>query len=298
MELPVPLNVREGWGTERGDSAGAKIIDTVKFYMPNTLQFGNVKGLRVQDILVYDIVRTSNWQRPVYFAITVQDDSKIGLQNYLEVRGLAMKVVPRKSQSPWLTINDDLMQKELFTDVETPSKGFSPGFRWRGLQDPTIHYDENQRGLLRNYRQAFYGYAVYALDIKNDPGHAAIIMGRMEQVMPHKLIPLDVELKSRIASIYQMGGEKERCREFSQEIVEELEPQVAKGPSESLVSQNIYLMLLQAYEGSGNYTRAMSFLQDIRKVYAKTPGIDEFLAREKSKIDTLNGKKDTADVSK
>ena len=298
MELPVPLNVREGWDKERGDSAGGKIIDTIKFYMPNTLQFGNVKGLRVQDILVYDIVRTSNWQRPVYFAITVQDDSKIGLQNYLEVRGLAMKVVPRKSQSPWLTINDDLMQKELFTDVETPSKEFSPGFRWRGLQDPTIHYDENQRGLLRNYRQAFYGYAVYALDIKNDPGHAATIMGRMEQVMPHKLIPLDVELKSRIASIYQMGGEKERCRELSQEIVEELEPQVAKGPSESLVSQNIYLMLLQAYEGSGNYTRATSFLQDIRKVYAKTPGIDEFLAREKSKIDTLNGKKDTADVSK
>jgi hypothetical protein len=299
MELPVPLSVKEGWDKERGDAAGGvKIVDTVKFYMPNTLQFGNVKGLRVQDIMVYDIIRSSNWQRPVYFAITVQDDSKIGLQNYLEVRGLAMKVVPRRSQSPWLEINEDVMQKELFNDVEIPSKEPSPGFRWRGLQDSTVHFDENQRGLLRNYRQAFYGYAVYALDVKNNSKRAATILNRMEQVIPHKILPLDIELKSRIASIYEMAGEQDRWREFSQEIVNELEPQVAKGPSESLVSQNIYMMLLQAYEGSGNYNQAMSFLQDIRKVYAKAPGIEEFITREKSKIDALAGRKDTASMSK
>jgi hypothetical protein len=116
--------------------------------------------------------------------------------------------------------------------------------------------------------------------------------------MPHKILPLDIELKSRIASIYEMAGEQDRWREFSQEIVSELEPQVAKGPSESLVSQNIYMMLLQAYEGSGNYNRALSFLQDIRKVYAKAPGIEEFITREKSKIDALVGRKDTASMSK
>jgi len=297
MSIPVPLSVREGW-VESGDTAGGKIVDTVKFYMPNTLQFGNVKGLRVQDILVYDIIRTSNWQRPVYFAITVQDDSKIGLQNYLEVRGLAMKVVPKRTQNAWLNIDEDVMQKELFTDVKTPSKEPALGFRWRGLQDSTVHLDENQRGLLRNYRQAFYGFAVYALDVDNNPKKATAILDRLEEELPHKIHPLDVDLESRIASIYEMGGEKDRCKEFSQDIVAQLEPRLAKGSSESLISENVYVMLLQAYEGAGDYHRALSFLDEIRKVYAKAPGIDQFIEREKTKIATLTGEKDSTSVSK
>jgi len=209
-----------------------------------------------------------------------------------------MKVVPRRVQNSWLEINEDVMQKELFTEVATPSKEPSFGFRWRGLQDPTVHFDENQRGLLRNYRQAFYGYSVYAIDVKNNPKLAAKIMDRMEQVMPHKLLPLDVDLKSRIASIYQMAGETAQCREFSKEIVAELEPQIGKGSPESANTQNLYMMLLQAYEGSGNYQRALSFLQDFRKVYANAPGIDQFIAREKTRIDTLNKGKDTTSLLK
>lgn len=293
MELTVPLNVRDSWENGGGDSAGQKIIDTVRFIMPNTLQFGNVKGLRVQDILVYDIIRTSNWQRPVYFAITVQDDSKIGLQDYLEVRGLAMKVVPRKTQNPWLNINEDSMHKELFTDVQTPSKDLAFGFRWRALQDSTVHFDENQRGLLRNYRQAFFGFAVYVINVKNNAKEAATILDRMEQVMPHKVIPLDLELKSRLASIYKLADDRQPYREFSQEIVDELAPQVAKGFTEALASQNAYIILLESYEAIGKYDRALSLLQDIQKAYAKTPGIEQFIKQQTAQITAMMGAKDT-----
>ncbi|HEY6952334.1 MAG TPA: DUF2723 domain-containing protein, partial [Bacteroidota bacterium] len=298
MELPVPLNVRDRWELAGGDSAVQNIVDTVKFYMPNTLQFGNVKGLRVQDILVYDIIRTSNWQRPVYFAITVQDDSKIGLQDYLEVHGLAMKVVPRKSQNAWLNIDEDVMQKELFTDVQTPSKEPALGFRWRALQDSSVHFDENQRGLLRNYRQAFFGFAVYAINVKNNPKESAAILDRMEQVMPHRILPLDLDLKSRIASIYKLAGDQARYREFSQEIVDELAPQVAKGFTEALASQNAYIMLLEAYEGIGKYDRALALLQDIQKAYAKAPGIDQFIKQQTAQITAMMGTKDTTAASK
>ncbi len=288
MELPVPPVARERWDQEHGDSTGpGAAVDTVKFYMPNTLQFGNVKGLRVQDVLVYDIVRTANWQRPIYFAITVQDDSKIGLQNYLETTGLAMKVVPHRSQNPWLNINEGVMHEELSTDVKDPSKEPAYGFRWRGLQDPTVHLDENQRGLLRNYRQAFYGFAVYCIDVKNDPKEAAQMLDRLEQVVPHKLHPLDVDLESRIASIYEMAGAMDRCREFSEDVVRQLEPEVAKGNTESLVSQNIYITLLQAYESAGQYDKARDLLQVIKKAYSTAPGLDQFIAREIAKIDTL-----------
>jgi hypothetical protein len=134
MALPVPRNAAEGWDLAANEQGGVPllnrqdsarevplqsrgkamdIVDTLKFMMPSTIQFGNIKGLRVQDIIVFDIIRTSNWQRPIYFASTGGDDSKIGLSDFMEVRGLAMKLVPRRSQAFWANVNEEALRKHL-----------------------------------------------------------------------------------------------------------------------------------------------------------------------------------------
>ena len=56
---------------------------SVQFTMKNTLTFGKVKAIRVQDLMVKEIVEDNIWQRPIYFAVTCSDDSKIGMQDYL-----------------------------------------------------------------------------------------------------------------------------------------------------------------------------------------------------------------------
>ena len=52
--------------------------------MNPTLNFGNVKAIRVQDIMVKEIVESNIWERPIYFAVTCSEDSKIGLDDYLK----------------------------------------------------------------------------------------------------------------------------------------------------------------------------------------------------------------------
>ena len=69
----------------------------ISFKVPNTIQFGNVKGIRVQDIAVLDIIRSNSWDRPIYFASTCSNDSYIGLQNYLRLDGMTYRVVPAQS---------------------------------------------------------------------------------------------------------------------------------------------------------------------------------------------------------
>ena len=41
-----------------------------------------------------DILATNNWERPIYYAVTVGDEGYLGLQNYFQLEGLAYRLVP------------------------------------------------------------------------------------------------------------------------------------------------------------------------------------------------------------
>ena len=38
--------------------------------------------------MVMEILRNNNWERPVYFAVTIGPDSYVGLQDYFRLEGL------------------------------------------------------------------------------------------------------------------------------------------------------------------------------------------------------------------
>ena len=46
--------------------------------------------------MVMEILRNNNWERPIYFAVTIGPDSYVGLQDYFRLEGLAWRLVPVK----------------------------------------------------------------------------------------------------------------------------------------------------------------------------------------------------------
>ncbi len=288
FSLPVTRNAAEGWDATNTDPRGLEVVDTVKFVMPARLQFGNVKALRVQDILVFDIIRTSNWQRPIYFATTGGDDSKIGLQDHMEMRGLAMKLVPRTMRSPYEGVNEKVLQKQLMVDVVNPSQTPAYEFRWRGLRDPNVHFDENQRRLILNYRQAFLTYAVYLTNVKYAASEAVAVLNRMEYVIPRSNIPLEYRSKSDISQLYAIGGDTLHAREYAAEIVSELSRFMTIPMSEPLNQYNPLIVLAQAYELLGDYNKAIAVMNRLGEVYSSTQGVSAFVQQ---RVAVLSGKK-------
>jgi hypothetical protein len=83
--------------------------------MPFSLQSGNVKAVRVQDLVILDIMKTNNWKRPVYFSATVTEDNYIGLDEYLVQEGMGKRVVPYKSDVPMqIRVNPEKMWANLW----------------------------------------------------------------------------------------------------------------------------------------------------------------------------------------
>jgi ACR3 family arsenite efflux pump ArsB len=53
------------------------------------------RALRVQDVMVLNIVDATAWSKPIYFAMTVSDDNLMGLAPYLQAQGLVFKLMRR-----------------------------------------------------------------------------------------------------------------------------------------------------------------------------------------------------------
>lgn len=51
------------------------------------------------DLILFDILANNNWERPVYFATSVSEDTYMGLDQYLFLEGYAYRLLPIKNKS-------------------------------------------------------------------------------------------------------------------------------------------------------------------------------------------------------
>jgi hypothetical protein len=290
IKLPVPGDVMRRYGVEgtagtlNMKGKGAEPTDTISFYMPNTLEFSNVKGIRVQDIMVFDIVVSSNWRRPIYFAMTVSPDGQIGLREYLQLEGLAFRLVPKKGTAYWSNINEQRMRAQLFTDLAEPSKTPAMGYRWRGLQDSTTYFDEDIRRLMTNYRQSFVLLAQHYANQPTQFAKATEPLDRMEQLIPRRVLQMDYRTKVYVANLYNVAGQRDKFQQLCSEIVDELKPIVDRGSVEPLSYDNPYVVLLQTYENMKMYDEALKVVDLIRVTYVKEQGIEQIADQLRGRI--------------
>ena len=69
--------------------------------------------------MVLDILANFNWERPIYFAITVGRDNFMGLEKYFQLEGLAYRLVPYQavsSDGQTGVVHSDKMYSRLVTE--------------------------------------------------------------------------------------------------------------------------------------------------------------------------------------
>jgi len=240
--------------------------------MPNTLTFGTVKAVRVQDLMVKEIVESNNWQRPIYFAVTCSDDSRIGLGDYLKMEGMAYRLVPEKRPQNGQFINEEVLNKELI-GTKKISKDFLPGFKFRGLNDENIFFDDNQRRMVQNYRNAFIQLSIYYLNQqKNDK--VITVLDEMESKLPYKLLGIDNGLLFEIGNLYKQSGAMDRYKSLAVDIEKNALDAIKQNPGNVQSYYNPYRILLETYDNLGEYEKALGIWQNLKEIYPNDPSID------------------------
>ncbi len=251
------------------------------------------QALRVQDIMILRIIKDANWKVPIYFAVTVSQSNRIGLDSYLDMQGLTFQLKSHKTEP----VDQDMMYKNLMTQIGPDnwstgfdisefrsdvneeninwSRDYQPGYMYRNLGNEKIYYNDQIIRLLQNYRSAYMQLAVtYYMDYqkekrKKNPddyiladlsSKSVAVLDQMRFNIPEETIPITSEdLHYQVARLY---GDLNR-KESMESIIEDLIAMEGVSPSNKVEYANVYYRELDDPE------TAVSILSDLQNEYSK-----------------------------
>ena len=160
----------------------------------------NQQMLQVADLAVYNMLRQNarnEWERPIYFAVTVARSGQLNLQNYFQLEGQAYRVLPIKHNQPLGRvipgITDDHIQKFQFTN----------------LADSSAYYNENARRMVDGYR-LHVSHTAERLAKMDHSETAQTLLDNFVAAVPFSTIPGDVQTLMYTARAYRAIGDTER----------------------------------------------------------------------------------------
>jgi hypothetical protein len=177
-----------------------QIVDKMDFRM------GDSRMIFKDDIALYDIIATNaanGWKRPIYFAVTVRPE-KIGIfKNYLQLEGMALRIVPVLYQSGDNSAGALSMGN---VNIDDMYKNLMEKFRWGGFDKHKMFVDESYSPSIQTQQFAFFRL-VDALKRNGDKDRALKALERMYEAFPHMNFPIDESYAQRIglSSFIELG---------------------------------------------------------------------------------------------
>ncbi len=207
--------------------------------------------LYAADQVALDILMTNareDWERPIYFAVTVSPSGQLNLRKYFQMEGQAFRVVPIENTDGGLgRVDPELITERLLN------------FRFRGLQDPDVYFDDNIRKMMDNYRNIFSHAATVSVD-KGRPDLAKVLLDRIMESVPLETIPADERSYLLLARGYQDIGEVDKAVEIMRK------------------SEPVILNLLENANTQSSIQYAVPFAQYVRSIYIESGDFDSAAA--------------------
>ena len=201
-------------------------------------------ALRVQDLMIMRIINDAAWRVPIYFAVTVSQSNRIGLDQYLDMQGLTFQL----KSHPTKPVDSEKMYENLMSAIGPDSwsndfdhkdfykfdssalnynywsKDYQPGYMFRNLGNKNVYYNDQVIRLLQNYRSAYMQLAVsfyldYQKELRKKESQDNVlsdlkektisVLRRMSKNIPEETIAISAaELHYQVARIYGDLGEK------------------------------------------------------------------------------------------
>ena len=172
------------------------------------IDFGSRNYLVKDELMVLDMIAHSNWERPIYFAITVGRDKYLGLQDYFQLEGFAYRFTPVKSASSGIyfgSVNTAKMYDQMMNR-----------FKWGNMNDPQVYIDENNQRMMMNIRNNFNRLAE-SLIVEGKKDSAIKVLDHNLELIPHSIVPYNY-FSQEIAGNYFAAGAKEKGKNIMTEI--------------------------------------------------------------------------------
>lgn len=264
VELPVQT---EAMKSKFSNYLPASEADTTALQSPMTWTLEGRRGggdrryLNVADLTVYNILRTNaqnEWERPIYFAVTVAQSGQLNLQNYFQLEGQAYRVLPIEHNQPLGRVIPGLTNERMSS------------FRFTNLADSSAYYNENARRMVDGYRLHF-SHASEQLVRKGHSDTGRRLLNTFTDNVPFSTIPGDLQTLMFTAQAYRAIGDTQKLAD----VLEEAEPVVFN----ELETANTQRQFSQALFYAGRVRKAYVQADQEEALSAFDQKLDAFLDR-------------------
>ncbi len=208
--------------------------DEIRRMRPMALKGGGVAWKK--DLIIQHIIKEANWKRPIYFAVTVPHEAWKPYSDYLEMQGMARKLVTS--------------QKKYQTNRFMLRRNFEEIFEFRGVigpdgkRDETSYKSQYTQGMFQNFAVASMELARLSA-LEKDYEEALKWTELTAQLKP------DFDFPDRVLGLYYARtGQVERGIEHYESVLE-AEPQRGE----------LWLGLARIYEENGEHDKAIMVLR-------------------------------------
>ncbi|MBR2450817.1 MAG: DUF2723 domain-containing protein [Paludibacteraceae bacterium] len=238
--LNAPLEVSKAFQFLRSDDPRTKrdgegYIPSDQLYVlsPDSQQimFKKARRFTRSEMMVMEMLSTNEWQRPMYFAVTIGDDYHLGLNPYLELTGMAYRITPERSKDGKIRVNTEVMYDNMLNK-----------FKYGNINIPGIYIDENTMRMCRTHRMMFCQLAEALYD-EGKYDKALNVLDFAEEMLPGFNVPYDYTSAS-MASLYYAMDEIEKGNAIMIDVAENsveymewgasLEPQLRKSAQSTI----------------------------------------------------------------
>ena len=170
----------------------------------------SLKGKRAvykSEMMIYEMLCRTNWERPLYVACTVGSDNYGSLGNNFVREGLVDRITPFKTKDTGMTMDTERMYDNMMNK-----------FRFGGLDNPDIYLDETVLRMCYTHRRLFATLAMQLMrEGKKDK--ALNVVRYAKEVIPAETVSHNYMSGSLdLARVWLMQDEKQEAESIAMDI--------------------------------------------------------------------------------
>ncbi|MBO5707377.1 MAG: DUF2723 domain-containing protein [Bacteroidaceae bacterium] len=170
----------------------------------------SLKGKRAvykSEMMIYEMLCRTNWERPLYVACTVGSDNYGSLGNNFVREGLVDRITPFNTKKSGMTMDTERMYDNIMNK-----------FRFGGLDNPNIYLDETVLRMCYTHRRLMSSLAMQLMR-ENKVEKAENIVRYAEEVIPAQTVKHNYMSGSLdLARVWLMLGNKQKAEEIVMSI--------------------------------------------------------------------------------
>jgi len=162
----------------------------------------NIGILSVSSYMVAHIIKQNDWSRPIYFGVTVDPLSMIGLFEHMSMEGMVYRLTKEKAPPQKYSIDAPALESNIFEK-----------YTYRGVNDTAVYKSPDTEKLMQNYSMAFIRLCEKYIELGEPDNAIRAAGGMMDLTIP------DIDRRALLYSTFFRGGLTEECdRLVTQEI--------------------------------------------------------------------------------